>query len=81
MEEGLIINRETIEIEGGRKLYNYTFRESTPSDRLLAMIEAGELGVIGPFLDSHAGLYLAEFLRVARERGNEEAVREIEARL
>ncbi len=26
MEEELIVEKETLEIEGGRKLYNYTFR-------------------------------------------------------
>lgn len=78
MEENLIMNRETVTIEGGRNLYNYTFHEESADDRLVAMIETGEIGVIGPFLAQHAGLDLAGALGVARKCGNAEAVAEIE---
>jgi hypothetical protein len=80
MDDGLIIERETIEIEGGRNLYNYTFHDATPEDRLMAMIEGGELGVIGPFLDQHPHLDLSAALVLARGRKNEEAIRELSQR-
>jgi hypothetical protein len=76
--EDLIMKRETIRIEGGRNLYNYTFREADDLDRLIAMIEAGAVGVIGPFLDQHPGLDTAPALVLAMELGNQGAVREIE---
>jgi hypothetical protein len=80
MEDRLIMHRETVTIEGGRNLYNYTFREETPLDRLLTMIETGEVGVVGAFLDAHPTLDVSAALEMARERRNQEAVREIESR-
>ena len=80
MEDGLEMNKETIQIEGGRNLYNYTFHPSGPQDRLLQMIETGEVGVIGPFLDQHPELQLGEALELARRLGREEAVSELCAR-
>ena len=79
MEEELILNRETVPMPDGRNLYNYTFRESTTSDRLLAMIETGEIGSIGAYLDQHPGLDRSLALTRARELGHEEAVRELES--
>ena len=80
MEERLIFTRETVSISGGRRLYSYTFREATPLDQLIQMIETGEIGVVGPFLDQHPGLELDAALSLARECGNGDAVREIEQR-
>ena len=80
MEEELIVSRETVAMPDGRNLYSYTFHEATPSDRLLAMIETVEIGVIGAFLNQHPGLELGPALALARKLGREEAVRELESR-
>jgi hypothetical protein len=75
--EGLILNRETIPIEGDRNLYNYTFREATPEDRLAQMIEGRQVGVIGAFLDQHPDLDLTAAIELARKLDNQEAVNEL----
>ncbi|HVT13650.1 MAG TPA: hypothetical protein VHE55_15400 [Fimbriimonadaceae bacterium] len=80
MEESLIVERETMTISGNRNLYSYAFHVATPQDRLNQMIESGELGVVGAFLDLHPDLDLPAALVLAKERDHEEAVREIEAR-
>ncbi len=80
MEESLIVERETMTISGGRNLYSYTFHEAMPQDRLAQMIESGEVGVVGAFLDRHPDLDLEAALSLARKCGHEEAVHEIEQR-
>lgn len=75
------MQRETVQIEGNRNLYNYTFTAATARDRLSAMIETGEVGVIGPFLDLHPELDLQAALTLASTLGNEEAASEIQSRI
>lgn len=77
----LIMSRETLEIEGGRNLYVYTFREENPQDRLIEMIQGGEIGVIQPYLARHPGVDLAGALALARSLGNGEAATVLSARI
>jgi hypothetical protein len=51
MEEVLKMKGETIQIEGGRNLYNYTFQESATAARSESMFLAKDESVVKPSPD------------------------------
>ncbi len=75
--DSLILNRETIGIEGGRDLYNYTFREATSEECLQAMMESGEFGAISDELAERRKVDLQNALAIAVRTGNIEATRSL----
>jgi hypothetical protein len=70
MEDDLILHRETLTIEGGRNLYNYTFSEADDQDELVRLVRGGNLEALRHYLREHPEADRREALEVARAMGH-----------